>query len=62
MIPEFDDKEPTFTVTCAWCGSRIREDRYQDEQGVCLKCFYKILGDHLLAQRRDVASDFVSER
>lgn len=62
MIAEFDDKEPTFTVTCVWCGSKIREDKYEDEQGVCLKCFYKILGDHLLAQRRPALDQFVSER
>lgn len=63
MIPEFDDNESlAFTVTCVWCGSKIREDRYQDEQGVCLRCFYKILGDHLLAQRKVSVGDFVSER
>ena len=62
MIPEFDDKEPIFSVTCVWCGLKIREDKHQDEQGVCLKCFYKILGDHLLAQRKPTEKDFVSER
>lgn len=62
MIPEFDDTEPTFKVTCVWCGSKIREDKHQDEQGVCLRCFYKILGDHLLAQRKVGVSDFASER
>ena len=62
MILEVDDKEPTFSVTCVWCGSKIREDKHQDEQGVCLKCFYKILGDHLLSQRKTAVSDFVSER
>lgn len=62
MIPEFDDKEPTFIVTCVWCDSKIREDKYQDEHGVCLECFYKILGDYLLTQRRSRVGDFVSER
>lgn len=62
MITEFDDSEAAFKVTCVWCGSKIREDKYQDEQGVCLKCFYKILGDHLLAQRRAPVNEFVSER
>jgi DNA-directed RNA polymerase subunit RPC12/RpoP len=62
MIPEFDDKEQIYSVTCVWCGSKIREDKHKDEQGVCLRCFYKILGDHLLAQRRTRVGDFVSER
>jgi DNA-directed RNA polymerase subunit RPC12/RpoP len=62
MIVELDDEQPTFVVICVWCGSKIREDKHQDEQGVCLRCFYKILGDHLLAQRRVGPSDFVSER
>ena len=62
MISEIDDRQPVFVVSCVWCGSKIREDKKQDEQGVCLRCFYKILGDHLLSQRRAVVGDFVSER
>jgi len=51
-----------YRVVCVWCGSEIREDKNEDEQGICLKCFYKILGDHLKAQRRTRSSEFVSDR
>jgi DNA-directed RNA polymerase subunit RPC12/RpoP len=51
-----------FRVVCVWCGSEIREDKHEDEQGVCLKCFYRMLGDHLTSQRRSRAGEFVSER
>jgi DNA-directed RNA polymerase subunit RPC12/RpoP len=51
-----------YRVVCVWCGSEIREDKNGDEQGICLKCFYRILGDHLRAQRRTRFDDFVSDR
>jgi DNA-directed RNA polymerase subunit RPC12/RpoP len=51
-----------YRVVCVWCGSEIREDKHENEQGICLKCFYKILGDHLKAQRRTRSSEFVSDR
>ena len=62
MAFDRDEKQPKFSVVCAWCGSSIRENKEQDEQGVCLRCFYKILKDHLLSQRRTRVDDFVSER
>ena len=31
-----------FYVVCVWCGVAIREDRHQDLEGMCLRCFYKI--------------------
>jgi hypothetical protein len=51
-----------FRVVCVWCGSEIRKHRHGDEQGICLKCFYKILGDHLMAQRRSRYGEFESDR
>jgi DNA-directed RNA polymerase subunit RPC12/RpoP len=62
MMTEADVRQPTFLVVCVWCGATIREDKDHDEQGVCMKCFYKILGDYLLTQRLSRGGDFVSER
>jgi len=51
-----------FRVVWAWCGSEIREDKHENEQGICLKCFYRMLTDHLSAQRRPHQGEFVSDR
>ena len=55
------DKE-VFPVECIWCGSTIRDDNEEEATGVCLKCFYQILSNHLQAQKSVVAGEFVSER
>jgi len=35
-----------------WRGVAIREDKYQDSEGMCLRCFYKILSQRYQTQRR----------
>ena len=54
--------DPIFTVQCIWCGAKIRDDDREEAKGVCLKCFYQILSNHLRAQKRAVYGDFVSDR
>ena len=49
-------------VQCIWCGSKIREDNQEEAEGVCLECFYKILNNHLHAQKQTVYGEFVSDR
>ena len=49
-------------VQCIWCGSKIREAKEEETNGVCLKCFYQILSNHLRAQKRTVYGEFVSDR
>jgi DNA-directed RNA polymerase subunit RPC12/RpoP len=56
------ERERTFLVQCIWCGSKIRDDKEEEAKGVCLKCFYQILNNHLRAQKRSVYGDFVSDR
>ena len=56
------ERERTFPVQCIWCGSKIREDKEEESKGVCLKCFYQILSNHLRAQKRSVYGEFVSDR
>ena len=51
-----------FRVICVWCGSEIREDKHENEQGICLKCFYRMLTDHLAAQQPAIHRDLVSDR
>ena len=51
-----------FEIRCVWCGIRIRRDSSEDSQGVCLKCFYRILNERLCAQRRARSGDGVSDR
>ena len=57
-----DERENTFPVECAWCGSKIRDDKQEDTSGVCLQCFYQILNNHLSAQKRSGYGEFVSDR
>jgi DNA-directed RNA polymerase subunit RPC12/RpoP len=55
-------QQETYSVLCSWCGAKIREDKKADTTGVCLKCFYQILTNHLRTQKRTVYGDFVSDR
>ena len=56
------EKDELFVVQCIWCGSTIRDDKEQEANGVCLKCFYQILNNHLHAQKQTVYGEFVSDR
>ena len=63
-LAELDDKqqrEDVYMVECVWCGAKIREDK-EDTNGVCLKCFYQMLTNHLESQKRSPYGDFVSDR
>jgi hypothetical protein len=59
---EREREKEIFLVQCIWCGSKIREDNREDAKGVCMKCFYQILSNHLQAQKRVVSGEFVSDR
>jgi len=54
--------ETKFVIQCIWCGSKIRDDKEEETQGVCLQCFYQILNNHLHAQKRTAYGEFVSDR
>ena len=41
----------SYVVECVWCGAKIREDKEQDSDAVCLKCFYQMLSNHLQSQK-----------
>ena len=56
------EREDVYLVECVWCGTKIREDKEEDSDAVCLKCFYQMLSNHLQSQKRSIYSDFVSDR
>ena len=56
------EREEVYLVECVWCGTRIREDKEEDTDAVCLKCFYQMLSNHLQSQKRTAYGDFVSDR
>ena len=56
------EKEDVYLVQCVWCGAKIREDNEEESTGVCLKCFYQMLTNHLQSQKRTASGDFVSDR
>ncbi len=47
MKEQLQESKSRFCVLCIWCGAKIRKDKEEDSHGVCLKCFYRILDDHL---------------
>ena len=56
------EREDVYVVECVWCGAKIREDNDEESTGVCLKCFYQMLTDHLQSQKQTVYGDAVSDR
>ena len=40
----------------------MRDDTNEDAFGQCLKCFYRMLNDHLNAQKRSPQPLFASDR
>ena len=61
MNYELQKHEDAHMVQCVWCGAKICEDK-EDINGVCLKCFYQMLTNHLESQKRSAYGDFVSDR
>lgn len=57
-----DKKDHHFRVLCEWCGIKIREAKDEDASGVCLKCFYQMLTNHLRSQKHTRYGEFVSDR
>lgn len=55
-------KDHEFRVVCSWCDAKIRETKKEDESGVCLKCFYQMLTNHLRSQKHTRYGEFVSDR
>jgi hypothetical protein len=47
MKEKVQQSKSRFCVFCIWCNAKIRKDKEEDSYGVCLKCFYRILDDHL---------------
>jgi hypothetical protein len=62
MNKRLREKEQTFMIKCIWCGDTIRDDKEEEAKGVCLKCFYQILSNHLRAQKKTTYGEFVSDR
>ena len=55
-------RKQKYQIICIWCGSKIRDDKKEDANGVCLKCFYQRLTNHLRSQKRTTHGEFVSDR
>ena len=55
-------QEDVYVVECVWCGAKIRDDIDEESTGVCLKCFYQMLTNHLQSQKQTAYSDAVSDR
>ncbi|HEY0379969.1 MAG TPA: hypothetical protein VGC87_23845 [Pyrinomonadaceae bacterium] len=51
-----------FKVVCTWCGVIIRRAKSKDSQGMCLKCYARMLGDHGHSHERDNQPRWSSDR
>ena len=56
------EREDVYVVECVWCGAKIREDNDEESTGVCLKCFYQMLTNHLQSQKQTAYGEAVSDR
>jgi hypothetical protein len=56
------EREDVYVVECVWCEAKIRSDNEEDTTGVCLKCFYEMLTNHLQSQKQTASGDYVSDR
>lgn len=62
MFGRMSQTEATFVVQCIWCEETIRDDKQEETEAVCLKCFYQIMTNHLLAQKNTPHGEYVSDR
>ena len=56
------EQEDVYVVQCVWCGAKIRKDNEEESTGVCLKCFYQMLTNHLQSQKQTAHGESVSDR
>ena len=62
MYRDNEENHENFRVLCIWCSAKIRDDEHEDASGLCLKCFYQLINEHLRNQKASGDSYFVSER
>jgi hypothetical protein len=62
MISRRKERKKTYSVICIWCDEKIRDGKEEESTGVCLKCFYKVLSNHLRMQKKTPYGEFVSDR
>lgn len=60
-MPELE-QDRRFHVICAWCGAQIRENKKKDLEGMCLRCFYRVLNERVRTASKTRAGQRVSER
>jgi hypothetical protein len=53
MNREARNEELKFKVECTWCGNIIRRNDSKDSQGMCLRCYARMLGEHGHSHERD---------
>jgi len=51
-----------FKVECNWCGTIIRRSNVKDSRGMCLKCYARMLSDHVRPLEDDHTPRWASDR
>ena len=44
--------EATFKVVCVYCKAVIRQDAYEDAEGMCLDCYHRITTKYLRPEQQ----------
>lgn len=51
-----------FQAVCVWCGTVIRLNDMKPSRGMCLKCFARMMREHVRPFQRDGNSHGASDR
>ncbi len=62
MNKQLVQTEPDYQVSCAWCEAVIRRSQTKDSHGMCMKCYYRILREHINAYQPMQKPVYASER
>jgi hypothetical protein len=62
MNREVGRERLTFKVECTWCGAVIRRNSVKDSRGMCLKCYARMLSEHVRSQESAASTRWASER
>ena len=62
MNREVGSERLVYKVECSWCGIIIRRSNTKDSRGMCLKCYARMLSDHVHSHENHTAPRWSSDR
>lgn len=62
MDKELGKRGLSYKVVCTWCGVIIRRTSAKDSRGMCLKCYARMLSEHVQAYEKSTGPRWASDR